>query len=200
MAHEGNEPLSIQTEIGRLGRQYAAVQARRSRTEGEVQRYRHSNGQRDARLVEALIELAETRSIARALSFGRHRAPNSPGAEESLTWPSPNLKESKLQTKQADRASSRRAMGTAKGKRKRSTAPQQKDRRRKVAAMVRRHKHSAERCMRRTHQYTQADTVQAASSSMGAATFEDLTREQPRNLSARSRPRSPHNLLLQPRP
>jgi len=69
LAHEENETLSLQTELVSWDGQYAVFKCRAVTAKGEFVGYGTANAQRDARLSESLIELSETRSIARALRF-----------------------------------------------------------------------------------------------------------------------------------
>jgi hypothetical protein len=69
LAHEGNETLSLQTEMVNWDGQYAVFKCRAVIAKGDFVGYGTANHQRDARLAESLIEFAETRSIARALRF-----------------------------------------------------------------------------------------------------------------------------------
>jgi hypothetical protein len=69
LAHEENETLSLQTELVNWDGQYAVFKCRAVTAKGEFVGYGTANAQRDARLSESLIELSETRSIARALRF-----------------------------------------------------------------------------------------------------------------------------------
>jgi hypothetical protein len=69
LAHEENETLSLQTEMVTWDGQYAVFRCRAVTAKGDFVGYGTANTQRDARLAESLIELAETRSIARALRF-----------------------------------------------------------------------------------------------------------------------------------
>jgi hypothetical protein len=69
LAHEQNETLSLQTEMVNWDGQYAVFKCRAVTAKGDFVGYGTANHQRDARLAESLIELAETRSIARALRF-----------------------------------------------------------------------------------------------------------------------------------
>ncbi len=69
LAHEENESLSLETEMVTWDGQFAVFRCRAATTKGEFVGYGTANTQRDARLAESLIELAETRSIARALRF-----------------------------------------------------------------------------------------------------------------------------------
>ncbi len=67
--HENNDHLGIQTEIIRLEPDFvvikAAVESQREKFNGTGT----ASGQRDAKLADSLVELAETRAIARALRF-----------------------------------------------------------------------------------------------------------------------------------
>ncbi len=69
LAHEENENLSIQTTLVSWDGQYALFRCTAITQKGEYAGYGTANAQRDARLSESLVELAETRSIARALRF-----------------------------------------------------------------------------------------------------------------------------------
>jgi hypothetical protein len=69
LAHEQNETLSLQTEMVNWDGQYAMFRCCAVTGKGQFVGYGTANSQRDARLAESLIELAETRSIARALRF-----------------------------------------------------------------------------------------------------------------------------------
>jgi hypothetical protein len=68
--HESNEHLSIQTEIVRLARDSVVVKAAIESQRGKFNGTGTASAQRDARLADSLVELAETRAIARALRFG----------------------------------------------------------------------------------------------------------------------------------
>lgn len=69
LAHEENERLGITTEMVSWDGQYAVFRCSAETQKGRFVGYGTANAQRDARLAESLIELAETRSIARALRF-----------------------------------------------------------------------------------------------------------------------------------
>jgi hypothetical protein len=69
LAHEENETLSLQTETVIWDGQYAIFKCSAITNKGQFVGYGTANSQRDARLAESLIELAETRSVARALRF-----------------------------------------------------------------------------------------------------------------------------------
>ncbi len=68
--HENNDNLSIQTEIIRLESDFAVVKAAVESHKGKFNGTGTASVQRDARLADSLVELAETRAIARALRFG----------------------------------------------------------------------------------------------------------------------------------
>jgi hypothetical protein len=69
LAHEENQNLNLQTEMVSWGGQYAIFKCSAVTSKGQYVGYGTANSQRDAKLAESLIELAETRSIARALRF-----------------------------------------------------------------------------------------------------------------------------------
>src|SRR5208283_4110861 len=69
LAHEENQNLSLQTEMVNWDGQYAVFKCCAVTGKGQFIGYGTANNQRDERLAESLVELAETRSIARALRF-----------------------------------------------------------------------------------------------------------------------------------
>jgi hypothetical protein len=69
LAHEENQNLNLQTEMVSWDGQYAIFKCSAVTNKGQFVGYGTANSQRDARLAESLIELAETRSVARALRF-----------------------------------------------------------------------------------------------------------------------------------
>jgi hypothetical protein len=69
LAHEDNQSLNLQTELITWDGQYAVFKCCAVTAKGQFVGFGTANNQRDARLSESLIELAETRSIARALRF-----------------------------------------------------------------------------------------------------------------------------------
>jgi hypothetical protein len=69
LAHEENDALSLKTEMVSWDGQYAVFKCRAATGKGQFIGYGTANAQRDARLAESLVELAETRSIARSLRF-----------------------------------------------------------------------------------------------------------------------------------
>jgi hypothetical protein len=68
--HENNDNLSIQTEIIRLDNDFAVIKAAVESHKGKFNGTGTASIQRDAKLADSLVELAETRAIARALRFG----------------------------------------------------------------------------------------------------------------------------------
>ena len=69
LAHEQNDNLSLQTELVNWDGQYAVFKCSAVTGKGQFIGYGTANSQRDAKLADSLVELAETRSIARALRF-----------------------------------------------------------------------------------------------------------------------------------
>ncbi len=69
LAHEENQNLNLQTEMVSWDGQYAIFKCSAVTTKGQFIGYGTANSQRDARLAESLVELTETRSVARALRF-----------------------------------------------------------------------------------------------------------------------------------
>lgn len=68
--HENNDHLGIQTEIIRLDNDFVVVKAAVESQRGKFNGTGTASSQRDAKLADSLVELAETRAIARALRFG----------------------------------------------------------------------------------------------------------------------------------
>ncbi len=69
LAHEGNGKLSIQTEVVQFDDALAVVKATVMTDKGNFCGFGTASAQRDQRLADSLLELAETRSIARGLRF-----------------------------------------------------------------------------------------------------------------------------------
>lgn len=69
LAHEENDDLSLATEMVSWDGQYAVFRCSAETRKGRFIGYGTANAQRDTRLADSLVELAETRSIARALRF-----------------------------------------------------------------------------------------------------------------------------------
>jgi hypothetical protein len=81
LAHEQNDHLGIQTDVIRFDETLAVVKATVSTVKGSFCGFGTASAQRDARLADSLLELAETRSIARALRFSGYGVGYT-GAEE----------------------------------------------------------------------------------------------------------------------
>jgi hypothetical protein len=81
LAHEENKTLSLQTVMVSWDGQYAVFKCSAVTTKGQFVGYGTANAQRDERLAESLIEVAETRSVARALRFAGYGLEYT-GAEE----------------------------------------------------------------------------------------------------------------------
>lgn len=69
LAHEGNKQLSIETSIVQYSAEIAVIQAKVTTEQGTFSGLGNASVTRDARLKLAILELAETRAIARALRF-----------------------------------------------------------------------------------------------------------------------------------
>ena len=70
LAHEDNDQLSITTEVIRYDESAAVVKATVKTRKGEFTGLGMSSVERDKTIAPAILELAETRAIARALRFG----------------------------------------------------------------------------------------------------------------------------------
>lgn len=81
VAHEQNERLGIQTEVIRFDETCAVVKATVTTMKGAFCGFGTASAQRDQRLADSLLELAETRSIARGLRFSGYGVEFA-GAEE----------------------------------------------------------------------------------------------------------------------
>ena len=79
--HESNGNLSIQTEVIKLDDAATVVKATAIMDKGTFSGFGTASTQRDVRLSDSLLELAETRSIARALRFSGYGMEYT-GAEE----------------------------------------------------------------------------------------------------------------------
>jgi len=69
LAHEQNDTLSISTEVVRYDESIAVVRATCSTSKGAFNGIGMASIDRDRKIAPAILELAETRSIARALRF-----------------------------------------------------------------------------------------------------------------------------------
>ncbi len=114
LAHEENQSLSLQTELVNWDGQYAVFKCCAVTGKGQFIGYGTANNQRDERLAESLVELAETRSIARALRFAGYGMEYT-GAEEVSHVGATEAEKNKLVAKPLHQCSLR-AMATAKWK------------------------------------------------------------------------------------
>ena len=69
LAHEQNEALSIETEIVKYDEQIAVVSAVSKTSKGSFKGIGMASVERDQKIAPAILELAETRAIARSLRF-----------------------------------------------------------------------------------------------------------------------------------
>jgi hypothetical protein len=176
LAHEGNEALSLQTELVSWDGQYAVFKCCAVTGKGNYVGYGTANSQRDARLAESLIELAETRSVARALRFAGFGLEYT-GAEEVSHVTTAEPEREQTPNKEPELAFPQ-GSGNGKGETKalpsspaERPTPQSCGNGKATQAQCR-----ALYALTRKAHYTQAD-IEGMLSSMGAATFEDLTRE-----------------------
>ena len=85
LAHEANETLSIETEIIRYDEKVAVVVAVSKTSKGSFKGIGMAGIERDAKLAHAILELAETRSIARSLRFAGYGIEYTSAEEMPLT-------------------------------------------------------------------------------------------------------------------
>ncbi len=179
--HEDNDTLSIQTDIVRLDTDFVVVRAAVESQRGKFNGTGTASGQRDVRLADSLVELAETRAIARAMRFGgigveytgaeevSHVATAEPEREQSPSRePERMFPESngngKARTKASHDAIDRPAEG-------RGSKPQRCGTGQATTAQVR-----AMYALTKKAQYTEQD-IQSMLSPLEADTFQQLTRE-----------------------
>ena len=85
LAHEANETLSIETEIIRYDEKVAVVVAVSKTSKGSFKGIGMASIERDQKLAHAILELAETRSIARSLRFAGYGIEYTSAEEMPLT-------------------------------------------------------------------------------------------------------------------
>jgi hypothetical protein len=85
LAHEANETLSIETEIIRYDEKIAVVVAVSKTSKGSFKGIGMAGIERDAKLAHAILELAETRAIARSLRFAGYGIEYTSAEEMPLT-------------------------------------------------------------------------------------------------------------------
>ncbi len=163
--HETSGHLSIATEILKLEPDFAVVRATLESEKGKFCGTGTASAQRDARLADSLVELAETRSIARALRFGGVGVEFTSAEEVSHVS---NAEPEREQTTNKGRAAVF-PEGNSEGKTE--AKPAGNGNGRATQAQCR-----ALYALTKRAQYTQED-IDGMLSSMGAATFQDLSRE-----------------------
>lgn len=104
LAHEGNQSLSIQTEVIRFDDTCAVVKAAINTEKGTFCGFGTASAQRDARLADSLLELAETRSIARALRFSGYGVEYTGAEEVSHVLPDLGQQTTQTETKAPETA------------------------------------------------------------------------------------------------
>lgn len=87
LAHEQNERLGIETEVIRFDDTCAVVKATVTTMKGTFCGFGTATVQRDQRLADSLLELAETRSIARGLRFSGYGVEYTSAEEISHVMP-----------------------------------------------------------------------------------------------------------------
>jgi hypothetical protein len=165
LAHEENQNLNLQTEMVSWDGQYAIFKCSAVTGKGQFVGYGTANSQRDARLAESLIELAETRSVARALRFagfgleftGAEEVSHVAGAEPNGEQNTNKEPERVFPPGNGDSKSEAKPAGNGNG---RATQAQC----RALFALTKR------------AQYTDAD-IESLLNPLNASTFQDLSRE-----------------------
>ena len=163
--HETSSHLNIATEILKLEPDLAVVRATLESEKGRFCGTGTASAQRDARLADSLVELAETRAIARSLRFGGVGVEFT-SAEEVSHVVNSEPERGQTTNKEAERVF---PAGTAQGKM--DTKPPANGNGKSTQAQCR-----ALFALTKRAQYTQED-IDGMLSSMGAATFQDLSRE-----------------------
>ena len=104
LAHEQNERLGIQTEVIRFDETYAVVKATVTTMKGTFCGLGTATAQRDQRLADSLLELAETRSIARGLRFSGYGVEFTGAEEMSHVMPETETSGMRSENKATDSA------------------------------------------------------------------------------------------------
>jgi hypothetical protein len=165
IAHESNERLQIQTEIVRLDADLVVVKANIETGKGKFAGTGTASAQRDARLADSLVELAETRAVARALRFGGIGVEYT-GAEEVSHVAS--IEPEREQTTDKEPV---RVFQSDNGNSKPETKPQHCGNGRATQAQCR-----ALYALTKRANYSDED-IESLLSPMNAAAFQDLSRE-----------------------
>jgi len=105
LAHEQNDRLGIQTEVVRFDDTCAVVKATVTTMKGSFCGFGTACAQRDQRLADSLLELAETRSIARSLRFSGYGVEYTSAEEMSHVMPETGPNEGRNEDKLTFRTS-----------------------------------------------------------------------------------------------
>ncbi|AFM23315.1 hypothetical protein [Desulfomonile tiedjei] len=173
LAHEQNEQLGIQTDVIRFEESLAVVKATVATNKGSFCGFGTASAQRDARLADSLLELAETRSIARALRFSGFGMEFTSAEEISHT-----VQEAERNGAENDGKHHNRVFEHEEGQNKpesKSTVPPKSNGNGSGGTITQAQCRALYALTKKAH-YTQAD-IDGMLSSMGAKSFEDLTRE-----------------------
>lgn len=165
LAHEENETLSLQTEMVSWDGQYAVFRCTAEIGKGRFIGYGTANNQRDARLAESLIELAETRSVARALRFAGYGLEYC-GAEEVSHVEAGEPFDPQIQNK-----GNERVFSDSNGQSRAESKPQHCGNGRATSAQCR-----ALFALTKKAKYSDVD-IESLLSPLNASTFQDLSRE-----------------------
>jgi hypothetical protein len=189
LLHETNDHLGIQTEIIKLEPDFVVVQAAAETTKGKFNGIGTASTQRDARLADSLVELAETRAVARALRFAGFGLEYC-GAEEVSHVLETEEPAQRGKDQQAEKVFDREPGNNGSGKLAQSCANNETGANQGQAAAGG-NGSKPQRCgigqatqaqcralfaLTKRANYT-AEDIDGMLSSMGAATFQDLTRE-----------------------
>ena len=146
LAHEENQNLNLQTEMVNWDGQYAIFKCSAVTSKGQYVGYGTANSQRDAKLADSLVELAETRSIARALRFAGYGVEFTSAEEVShVVATEPDREQSGEQTTPAPVFPEGNGNGKVAAKAPNGAAADDRDQNRKVAAMERQPRRNVER-------------------------------------------------------
>jgi hypothetical protein len=179
LAHEDNQSLNLQTELVNWDGKYAVFKCCAVTGKGQFVGYGTANAQRDARLAESLVELAETRSIARALRFAGYGLEFC-GAEEIAHLADGEQNSERTGNKAPERMFPQdngggkpdtEAQGCAPGSSKEESKPQRCGNGQATTAQVR----ALFALTKRAH-YSQED-IQGLLRPLEASAFQDLSRE-----------------------
>jgi hypothetical protein len=163
--HETSSHLNIATEILKLEADFAVVRATLESEKGKFCGTGTASAQRDARLADSLVELAETRSIARALRFGGI------GVEFTSAEEVSHVANAAPERQQTTNKETEPVFTGGTAESKMDTKPPASGNGKSTQAQCR----ALFALTKRAH-YTQED-IDGMLSSMGAATFQDLSRE-----------------------